>query len=512
MQLGFVLIAHDQPEHVTRLVDRLTAQGGIVALHWDRRHPLDLVKQLRETLPQEQAQRIYGAERVAVHWGLWSVVQATLNGLEALAGSNRTIDYVTLLSGHDYPLRPLDQLRSYLAANPDIEHIECVDHEKGRWVTDGLQDERWQYRHYISWGTHPWWFDRCWQWQRTLGMNRKPLDGFKPHFGSQWWTLSWPTLEKVLRDSRDPKVRGFFRRTWVPDEMFFQTLVARAVPATQISGSGLNFYHFTPRGIPLVFHNDHTSFLAAQPHFFARKISPRANKLRSDLDKLALSRAKEELPMDRMAKQLADYQAFESLSETGLANRRIVGRQKDPWWGDMEHNNRPYTAIVASEGADLSFVWKQFTAPEYVCCGDLFSGRADPQEGAYPHPLYPEGAHKLRDFKHANFLFDIIQRHPHSHVVLSIRLPHSYEVVPLLAWDPLCDMVIVRPDTKTPSAPLPAATSWQYEQMERQLADIVWAARKAGKRPQMLSAAAADQRSATFSIGAPDRGRLVAST
>lgn len=492
MELGFVIVAHDHPEQVTRLVDLLTAQGGIVALHWDRRHPLDLVRQLRETLPQEQARRIYGAERVAVHWGLWSVVQATLNGLEALAGTKRAVDYVSLLSGHDYPLRPLDQLRSYLASNPGIEHIECVDHEKGRWVTDGLQDERWQYHHYISWGTHPWWFDRCWQLQRSLGMKRKPLDGFKPHFGSQWWTLSWPTLQKALRDSCEPEVRGFFRRTWVPDEMFFQTLVARSVPPGQISGSGLNFYHFTPRGIPLVFHNDHTSFLAAQPHFFARKISPSAQKLRDALDQMAAERIGKPPSLGPITKKLAAYKAFETLKDSGLPGRRVMGKQHDPWLGDMEHNRRRYTAIVAPETADLTEIWQRFVGrSDTVCYGDLFHAeRIDYGRHAARHPLYPPDAVDLRDFKQANFLCDILQQNADRHVVLSIRLPASEQIAYLAAADVFCDLVMVAPAKHAVSADRGDISSWEIACQNKIFNDLLWLARTKGKSPEVIAAAA----------------------
>lgn len=488
MNLGFVIIAHDQPEQVTRLVDRLTAQGGTVALHWDAGHPLDLVRHLQKTLAPDQAQRVLPVDRIKVQWGLWSVVQASLNGIEAFARCETKPDYVTLLSGHDYPLRPLEQMRRFLAATPGLEHLECVHHEKRRWVTDGLHDERWQYRHYVSWGSHPWLFDRCWHLQRFLGLKRQPLKDLRPHFGSQWWTLSWPTLEKVLRLSRQPHVRSFFRRTWVPDEMFFQTLVAGVVPPGRISGSGLTFYHFSHAGLPLVFHDDHLDFLASQPHFFARKISAQSRRLRDELDRLSRLREDEPPPACPPTKRISAYTAFDSLRQRGLPNRRTPARQRNPWWGDMEHNQRPYTAIIAPKSLDLTAVWRRFEQDNTMLCyRDIFHpDRIDYGPASPGHPLYPQQATTLRDFKQPNFLFDLIQHHSGKHVVFSIRLPTSAKIAQLVAGDVFCNVVFVKPRDPVTPQPSQPYSHWEVASMENLFGDLLWAARKRGGHCSIL--------------------------
>jgi hypothetical protein len=452
MNLGFVIVAHDEPEAVTRLVDRLTAQGGTVALHWDSRHPVDLVRQLRETLPGPQAGRVIAAERIEVHWGLWTVVQATLNGLEALQKSGLPLDHVTLLSGHDYPLRPLEQLHRFLGENPGIEHIECVDHEKGRWVTDGLHDERWQYRHYFSWGTHPWLFDRCWHLQRRLGLRRRPLAGYRPHFGSQWWTLSWPTLRQVLAASRQADVRQFFRRSWVPDEMFFQTLVAKFVSPEKISGSGLNFYHFTPQGTPLVFHNDQLDFLARQPHFFARKISPRAHYLKNKLDSLCADRTSDSIPTLQLNKDLGDYPLHAVRWKQPLPNRRVIGRQTKPALGEMECNAKPFQVVFYHQHAipsccAINSFFKHLTFGELFKAGEIDYG-SGPR-----HPLYSSNAAAIRDQDPAAFLLDIIQSTDTEAVSFAVSLPCGTSLIKLFASDPRSSIVFY--DAKFPENSLP---------------------------------------------------------
>jgi hypothetical protein len=65
-----------------------------------------------------------------MQFSAWSVVEATLHCLDALREVPAEISHVTLLSGHDYLLRPVEQLRNFLEQHPDIDHIECVDHDR----------------------------------------------------------------------------------------------------------------------------------------------------------------------------------------------------------------------------------------------------------------------------------------------------------------------------------------------------------------------------------------------
>jgi hypothetical protein len=444
MNLGFVVLAHDHPRQVTRLVDQLTAQGAAVALHWDARHPVGLGEQLRKQLPANQAERVVSAERVAVRWGMWEVVEATINALRAFQRSGLPLDYVTLLSGHDYPLRPLSQLADYLTARHGTEHIESVDHEKEKWITDGLHDERWQYRHYVSWGTHPKVFDKCWHLQRSLGLKRKPPAGIKPHFGSQWWTLSWHNLQRILELSRRPDIMSFFRTTWVPDEMFFQTLLAAAAPSAKTSGTGLTLYHFARNGIPLVFYEDHYHLLAAQPFFFARKISPWSDRLRDKLDGLIDARKHETGAGLVVKKSMAVHDYAHTRSGLHLSEAKVFGRQRDPLWGDLSANKRPYIAIIGDQKSDFAPVMAKIQAGENATCyRELFRpDTIDYGPLAPEHPLYPADAPALRDQSRPNFLYDLIQNNPASKVAFCLRVPRDNSMAGLATADPLCRIVI----------------------------------------------------------------------
>lgn len=105
--------------------------------------------------------------------------------------------------------------------------------------------------------------------------------------GSQWWCLRRQTVETLLAfcDARRDVMR-FFATTWIPDETFFQTIVAHVVPRREIRSRTLTFLMFTDYGMPVTFYNDHYDLLLGQDYLFARKISPDAIELRKRLGAL----------------------------------------------------------------------------------------------------------------------------------------------------------------------------------------------------------------------------------
>ena len=92
------------------------------------------------------------------------------------------------------------------------------------------------------------------------------------------------TLLAFIKKRKD--VVKFFRRTWIPDETFFQTIVHHVVPREETSRQTLTFLMFTDYGMPVTFYNDHFDLLMSQDALFARKISPEAADLKARLGRL----------------------------------------------------------------------------------------------------------------------------------------------------------------------------------------------------------------------------------
>ena len=279
MTLGFIILAHHQPDAVRRLVDLLANDGNRVVIHFDT----SASKEDQQTVARIAADKpgqVTVISKVHCVWGEWSLVEAVLLSLLEFRKQPDPPDYIHLMSGADFPIRPIEDLKRFLRGSPNHDFIECCDISQTSWVKGGLGRERLRFFYPFNFRTHRKSFDRMVRWQRKLKIRRRiPLE-LTPHMGSQWWTLRWSTCAKLLEFiTKHPEVPRFFRSTWIPDESFFQTVIAEIIPKREIAGIQLIFHHLTLAGRPYVFYNDHLPTLRKLPHFFIRKVSPAAQEI-----------------------------------------------------------------------------------------------------------------------------------------------------------------------------------------------------------------------------------------
>ncbi|MEM7268595.1 MAG: beta-1,6-N-acetylglucosaminyltransferase [Pseudomonadota bacterium] len=280
MTTAYLVLAHENMAETAGLIRLLSTNGRAVAVHVDARAdiaPLDGVEAIR-------------VKRRRCAWGMFSLVEATLDGLGDLIAADAAFTHVTLVSGAHMPLRPLDDLDGYLSDKPGRDIIESVELAEKRWVMDGLSEERFHLHHPFNWRTQRTLFDWNVEVQRALKIKRRPPDGLTLALGSQWWCLSRETIAAILADSQLPWLKRFFRRVWIPDESFFQSLVRRHSAGFESLSPTLA--QFDSRGLPYVFYDDHIELLSTADHFFARKIHPRADGLRAELAERALAPSK----------------------------------------------------------------------------------------------------------------------------------------------------------------------------------------------------------------------------
>jgi hypothetical protein len=203
-----------------------------------------------------------------------------------------------------------------------------------------------------------------------------------------------------------------------------------------------------------------------------------------------LARTRLDLPPPSLPlkKQLSTYDHFQTLQYRGIPNRRVIGRQSNLWWGDMECNKRPYIVILAPHEVDLTRIYRHFAAQAgVVCFGNLFHWeQIDYGTHATSHPLYPADAPFLRDLKKPNFLFDIIQAHPGQRVAFSIRVPCHTEMPQLALGDPHCSPFFVVDQKPFYEAKGSRRLLWEHAFDDMVMSDLYWEAAKNGKAPVVI--------------------------
>lgn len=274
--VGFVMMCHTAPDRAAQVARHWVGQGAPVVIHVDKRAD-GVDAALRAALAD--LPEVSFSPRFKSTWGSWALVAAAQAASAQMLERHPEVDRVFLASGSCLPLRPLDELRAYLAAHGDTDFIESVVTAEAAWAQGGLEDERFTLHFPFSWRTNRWMFDRYVDLQRRIGWRRRIPDGLVPHLGSQWWCLTRETLARILSDPRRAEFDAYFKGVWIPDESYFQTMARRH--SRKIESRSLTLNKFDVSGLPHVFYDDHLELLRRSEVFVARKIWPQADRLYS---------------------------------------------------------------------------------------------------------------------------------------------------------------------------------------------------------------------------------------
>lgn len=275
MTVGIVMLCHTALGRAADVARHWVDRDCPVVIHVDKRVPNAEYEALQAALADLSDVRFSG--RYACEWGTWGIVAATQTASAVMLKEFPGVRHVYLASGSCLPLRPVRELVAYLDERPRTDFIESVTTSEVGWTIGGLDLERFTLRFPFSWRKQRRLFDGYVRIQRRVGFKRKIPAGIVPHLGSQWWCLTRQTLSAILEDPERDEIDRYFRRVWIPDESYFQTLVRRYSSAVESRSLTLSKFDF--QGKPHIFYDDHLQLLRRSDCFVARKIWPHANKL-----------------------------------------------------------------------------------------------------------------------------------------------------------------------------------------------------------------------------------------
>lgn len=274
MRMAYLLLAHDGPEQLQRLIETLLGPDNddFAVIHADRRSAL--WSALRRSLPGPPGRVHLVPDPVAVRWGHWSQVAAT----EKLVRKAVRIgcDHAHLLSGADWPTIARADLAAALAG--DLCHVEVRPGHMAERMQTYRFDTRWlrldPARDRLAYAL-TWELRRLSRWldgtREKLGHAR--AQPFGPWaYGSQWWTLPADALAVLARELPPLLRSGRLNGTLCSDEHVVPTLIARHFPG-RIAGNR-RFVRF-PGGAssPRLLDAHDLPEVAASGDWFMRKVA-----------------------------------------------------------------------------------------------------------------------------------------------------------------------------------------------------------------------------------------------
>jgi core-2/I-Branching enzyme len=236
MRLAIVVLAHDAPDQLARLLSALRDPRIRAYVHVDRRVAL---APFAEALAETGLDDVSLLPRHATAWASIELVDAALEGL--VHGVGDGCDYFMLISGRDFPLRPAEEIVAFAEAAGGRSYLEHFPLPDPRWRLGGR--DRTDFYTYTLRGrretcvpqgedtSHLNWKGRLLNEAlraRTLfkGPRRFPPYA-RSYGGSQWWNLSRPAADHVLGFlDEHPDYRRYHEHTLAPDEIFFQSMLA----------------------------------------------------------------------------------------------------------------------------------------------------------------------------------------------------------------------------------------------------------------------------------------------
>ncbi|BAB76022.1 beta-1,6-N-acetylglucosaminyltransferase [Anabaena sp. FACHB-709] len=233
MNLAYLILAHNNPNHLQKLISSLDTSDVHFFVHIDGKSN---ILPFQANLISNKV--TFVQERRNIFWGEFSIVQATID-LMKTALNKQDFDYLILISGSDYPLKNAQYIKDFFSKNKGSEFINLVElpNEQASKNLNRL----YQYR--ISFSSKNivlrafrrvinCIINDLFHWQRNY---RKSLGELKPYAGSQWWALSGDACNYILNFiAKNPEILKFFQTALIPDESFFHTILANSDFLTKV--------------------------------------------------------------------------------------------------------------------------------------------------------------------------------------------------------------------------------------------------------------------------------------
>ncbi len=223
MKTAILIMAHDQPNHLAKMVEYLSCDWTKIFIHIDRK--VNINQYRRCIAENDKIIFLNDADRIRINWGGFSQVRATLFLLESSLNSGEYFDRFCFLSGSDFPIKPLKDIK--VSFDSDKEFIRIDGRLDGS--EHDPQFERVKYIHYMD---YP--FSRL--TEKLLKMPRKVFSRIRLYRGSPYWSLTNGCVGYIIEFLQCNKdYISFLKHTKCPDEIFFHSIVKSSPFAENIT-------------------------------------------------------------------------------------------------------------------------------------------------------------------------------------------------------------------------------------------------------------------------------------
>ncbi|HCL83259.1 MAG TPA: glycosyltransferase [Chitinophagaceae bacterium] len=217
MRIACIIMAHKEPQQIERFIKRFNNLPFDFYLHIDKKislKPFDYLAGVPNVY--------FVNHRIKVRWASYSFVIALLGAFKQVLGSGIPYDFISVMSGQDYPIKPVSGIYQTLEKNTGKNFI-CYE-ESGEWWRHAIN--RINKYHFTNFGFRGRY--RIQFFLNALLPSRKFPLPYKLYGGpkAMCMTLSTDCAAYIVAFvESNKKLRRFIRFTWGPDEFLIPTLI-----------------------------------------------------------------------------------------------------------------------------------------------------------------------------------------------------------------------------------------------------------------------------------------------
>lgn len=215
MRIAHLILTYTNPLQTERMIRNMMHEDFDFYIHVDKKFDINPHLFLK-TLPNVY----FINNRVNVKWAGFNTVLATFESIKEIVATEKKYDFINLLSGQDYPLKPASQLANFFKQNIGKEFISFKD-IKNDWKEGLIRMERYFLSNYNFKGKHT--------IEKVINFVMPPKKipyNMHPYGKSMFWMLSPEAAMYVVEKvENDKKLMQFFSFCWGSDEFVFQTVL-----------------------------------------------------------------------------------------------------------------------------------------------------------------------------------------------------------------------------------------------------------------------------------------------
>ncbi|MDX1627155.1 MAG: beta-1,6-N-acetylglucosaminyltransferase [Fulvivirga sp.] len=217
MKIAFLIMAYKNPDQIARLVRTMKHPSFDFYIHVDAKFDLAPFEYIAE-----EEQVYFTRTRRKIYWAAFRFTQTIVECAEDIL-NNKQYDFISLISGQDYPIKPIEEIAEHYNQHLGASFFSLVDEDDTWWDHAITRINKYHMTNYDFKGRY--------LLQRFLNAtlpNRK-LPVFKTLYGgprATWWTVSSDCMRYIIQFMKEnKKLIRFSKFTWAPDEFLIPTIV-----------------------------------------------------------------------------------------------------------------------------------------------------------------------------------------------------------------------------------------------------------------------------------------------